>query len=187
MTPIRADTPAVEPVSVADLRLFLRLDPDDGGVEDTLLASLIAAARAALEVESRRVLVPGRYRIVLAAWPPESCLPLPLSPLVSLVRAGFVGSDGTVSDLPGGLVRLGPDPVEAPGLTLTGDLPDPAGRSLLIEVTAGFGGDGPPLPAPLQHAVLRLAAGRYEHRGDEPDDSAADAARLAAPWRRLRL
>jgi uncharacterized phiE125 gp8 family phage protein len=181
------DTVAVEPVSVDELRAYLRLDPDDGGTEDDLLAVLIAAARASLEVEARRVLVPGRYRIVLDRWPLEGWLPLPLSPLVALVRAGLANADGTATELPAGLVRLGPDPVEAPGLQFTGDLPDPGGARIVIEVAAGFGGEGPPLPSPLRLAVLRLAAARYEHRGDEPDDAPADAARLAAPLRRLRL
>lgn len=187
MTPIRVDAATVEPVSVAELRLYLRLDPDDGGVEDDLLAGLIAAARASLEHAARRILVPGLYRIVLDAWPVEGLLPVPLSPLVALVRAGLAGSDGTVTDLPAGLIRPGPDPVEAPCLQCAGDLPDLAGRRIVVEVRAGFGGDGPPLPAPLHLAVLRLAAARYEHRGDEADDAPSDAARLAAPLRRLRL
>ncbi|MET0368038.1 MAG: hypothetical protein ABW058_07710, partial [Methylobacterium sp.] len=175
MTPIRAATPPVEPVSVTDLRLYLRLDPDDGGVEDALLGQLLAGARASLEREARRVLVPGRYRIALPGWPRENWLPLPLSPLVGLVRAGLAAPDGSVADLPAGLVRLGPDPVEAPALCFTGPLPDLGAATLVIEVAAGYGGDGPPLPDDLRLAILRLAAARYEHRGDEPDDSPADA------------
>ncbi len=187
MTPIRAATPPVEPVSVTNLRLYLRLDPDDGGVEDTLLAQLVAAARASLERETRRVLVPGRFRIALPGWPREGWLPLPLSPLVGLVRAGLSAPDGTVTDLPAGLVSLGPDPVEAPALCFSGTLPDPGAATIVIEVSAGYGGDGPPLPEDLRLAVLRLAAARYEHRGDEADDIPADASRLAAPARRLKL
>ena len=187
MTPIRVDTAAVEPVSVAELRLYLRLDPEDAGVEDDLLATLIAAARASLETQARRVLVPGRYRLVREGWPPEGWLSVPLSPLVAILRVGLVGADGTATDLPAGSVRLGPDPVEAPGLQFVGDLPDPGEGRIVVEVAAGFGGDGPPLPAPLRLAVLRLAAARYEHRGDEPDDAAAEVERLAAPLRRLRL
>lgn len=187
MTPIRAATPPVEPVSVTDLRLYLRLAPDDGGVEDTLLAGLVAGARASLETEARRVLVPGRYRIALPGWPRENWLPLPLSPLVGLIRAGLVALDGSLTDLPAGLVRLGPDPVEAPALCFTGPLPDPGEATIVIEVSAGYGGDGPPLPDDLRLAVLRLAAARYEHRGDEPDAVPDDVRHLAAPARRLRL
>jgi uncharacterized phiE125 gp8 family phage protein len=186
MIPIRADEAVVEPVSVAELRTYLRLDSDDGGTEDGLLQALITAARASLEIEARRILVPGRYRIARDAWPANGRLALPLSPLVALIRAGL--SEGRdVAALPAGLVRLGPDPIEAPGLLIAPTVPDPAGRTILIEVAAGFGGDGPPLPAPLRLAILRLAAARYEHRGDEPDAARHDAADLAAPFRRMRL
>jgi uncharacterized phiE125 gp8 family phage protein len=89
MIPLRIDAAAVEPVSVADLRAYLRFDSDDDGVEDELLQALITAVRASLEIETRRILVPGRYRIALAAWPPDGQVPLPLSPLVALLRAGF--------------------------------------------------------------------------------------------------
>ncbi len=187
MIPLRIDAAAVEPVSVAELRAYLRFDSDDGGVEDALLQALITAVRASLEIETRRILVPGGYRIALAAWPPDGVLPLPLSPLVALVRAGLADGRGGVAALDAGLVRLGPDPVEAPSLRVDPAVPDPAGRTILIEVAAGFGGDGPPLPEPLRLAILRLAAARYEHRGDEPDAARTDAADLAAPFRRMRL
>ena len=186
MIPLRIDAAAVEPVSVADLRAYLRFESDDDGAEDALLQALITAVRASLEIETRRILVPGRYRIALDAWPPDGQVLLPLSPLVALLRAGFAEAGG-VTDLAAGLVRLGPDPVEAPGLLVDPAAPDPAGRTILIEVAAGYGGDGPPLPAPLRLAILRLAAARYEHRGDEPDATRTDAADLAAPFRRMRL
>lgn len=186
MIPLRIDAAAVEPVSVADLRAYLRFDSDDDGAEDALLQALITAVRASLEIETRRILVPGRYRIALAAWPSDGQVPLPLSPLVALLRAGSAEA-GSVTDLAPGLVRLAPDPVEAPGLLVDPAALDPAGRSILIEVAAGYGGDGPPLSAPLRLAILRLAAARYEHRGDEPDAARTDAADLAAPFRRMRL
>jgi uncharacterized phiE125 gp8 family phage protein len=184
MIPLRMDDAAVEPVSVADLRGYLRLDSDAGDAEEGLLQALITAVRASLEIETRRILVPGRYRIARAAWPPDGQVPLPLSPLVAVLRAGFAEAGGDLTALADGLVRVGPDPVEAPGLRIDPAVPDPAGRTILIEVAAGYGGDGPPLPAPLRLAILRLAAARYEHRGDEPDGAATD---LAAPFRRMRL
>lgn len=46
MTPLRVDSAFVEPVTLAEMRGVLRLDPDDGGAEDPLVERLIAAARA---------------------------------------------------------------------------------------------------------------------------------------------
>ena len=179
MVPIRVAEDGVEPVSVAELRLYLRLDPEDRA-EDGLLADLVAAARAGLEAESRRILKPATFRLVLPAWP-RGVLPVPLSPLVAVARLALAGSDGATA-LDPALVRLGPDPIEAPGLRADPAAPDPGGRSVVIELRAGYGGDGPALPPPLKLAVLRLAAARYEHRGDAPDPAA-----FAAPFRRLRL
>ncbi|MFF9550232.1 head-tail connector protein [Methylobacterium fujisawaense] len=187
MIPLRIEAAAVEPVGVPDLRAYLRFESDAGADEDGLLQALISAARASLEIETRRILIPGRYRIALSAWPPDGQVPLPVSPLVALLRAGFAEASGGVTDLAAGLVRLGPDPGEAPSLRIDPAVPDPAGRTILIEVAAGYGGDGPPLPEPLRLAILRLAAARYEHRGDEPDAARTDAAELAAPFRRMRL
>ncbi|MGH1588167.1 head-tail connector protein [Methylobacterium phyllosphaerae] len=186
MIPLRIEAALVEPVAVADLRAYLRFASDADADEDVPLQALIAAARASLEIETRRILVPGRYRIALAAWPTDGQVRLPLSPLVALLRAGFA-EPGGVTDLDAGLVRLGPDPSEAPALLVDPAAPDPGGRTILIEVAAGYGGDGPPLPPPLRLAILRLAAARYEHRGDEPDAARTDAADLAAPFRRRRL
>ncbi|MER2266531.1 head-tail connector protein [Methylobacterium oxalidis] len=185
--PIRLDGAAVEPVSLAEMRLDLRLDPDDAA-EDGLVSALVAAARARIEAETRRILVPGRFRLALDAWPPDGWLPLPLGPVVALEAASLVARDGTVTALAAGLLRLGPDLAEAPGLHVDGAVPDLAGRRALIEVAAGHGGAGPPVPPPLLLAIRRLAALWFEHRGDEPAAGLPpDIAALAAPYRRLRL
>lgn len=85
-------------------------------------------------------------------------------------------------------VRLGPDLTEGPCLLVDPAAPPSAGRSVLIEVSAGFGSDGPPLPAPLALALKRLAAAWFEHRGDEAGPAVrAEIAGLAAPFRWHRL
>ncbi len=186
MTPIRVAGPTVEPVSLAEMRAYLRLDSDDGGAEDALIGALLASARATIEAATRRLLAPGRYRIVLTAWPADGFLPLPLSPLVAVARAGLVDAQGDVTDLAPGLVRLGPDPVEAPGLRVPPDAPSLRARAALVEVSAGYGGDGPPIPPALAQAIRLLAAHGFEHRGDTAAPPPPVAA-LVEPLRRLRL
>jgi uncharacterized phiE125 gp8 family phage protein len=189
MTPIRVDSALVEPVTLAEMRGVLRLDPDDGGAEDALVQRLIAAARAQVEAATRRILVPGRYRLMLTAWPGDGRLPLPLSPLVAVARAGLVDAGGTVTDLAAGLVRLGEDGIEAPGLLIDPAVPALDRRAALIEVDAGHGGAGPPVPPDLAQAVRLLVAHAFEHRGDGAGDAVPPPALagLVAPLRRMRL
>lgn len=189
MTPIRVDAAIVEPVTLAEMRGYLRLDPDDGGAENALVESLIASARAQVELAVRRILVPGRYRLMLTAWPRDGRLPLPLSPVVAVARAGLVDGAGLVIDLAPGLVRVGADPIEAPGLIIDPAVPALNERAALIEVDAGHGGAGPPIPPGLVQAIRLLVAHAFEHRGDGPGDGSPPPAiaALIDPLRRLRL
>lgn len=165
MTPIRIDGPGVEPVSLSEMRGYLRLDPDDTS-EDALVQNLVTAARAAVEVETRRVLVPGRFRLMLTAWPADGVLPVPLSPLGSVEHAGLVDAQGVVEEIDLSLFRVGPDPWEAPCLIIEPSVPLLLRKAALIEVSAGCGGGGPPVPAPLAQAIRMSVAEWFEHRGD---------------------
>lgn len=191
MIPIRVEETGVEPVSVAEMRAYLRLASDETA-EDALIARLIPAARAAVEAQARRLLRPARFRVVLAAWPRLGLLPLPLSPLVAVLRAGLVDARGTLTEIDPGPVRIGPDPWEAPCLSFGPDLPPLGTASALIEVSAGCGGDGPPAPEPLVQALRLTVADWFENRGDAggagpPRALPPEAAGLAAACRRMRL
>lgn len=190
MTPIRIDGPAVEPITLAAMRAYLRLDPDDTS-EDALVQSLVTAARAAIEVETRRVLVPGRFRLMLTAWPADGVLPVPLSPLRTVEQVGLVDAQGVVEPVDLAPFRIGPDPWEAPCLLIAPGAPLLLRKAALIEVTSGCGGDGPSVPAPLLHAIRMSVADWFEHRGDdEPDTRRALPAAvesLIGPHRLMRL
>ena len=71
MTPIRVEETGVEPVSLPEMRAYLRLSSDETA-EDALIARLISAARAAVEAAARRLLRPARFRVVLTEWPGSS-------------------------------------------------------------------------------------------------------------------
>ena len=191
MIPIRVEETGVEPVSVAEMRGHLRLSSDETA-EDALIARLIPAARAAVEAATRRLLRPARFRLVLAAWPRLGLLPLPLSPLVAVLRAGRVDAGGTLTAIEPGPIRIGPDPWEAPCLLFGPDLPPLGVASALIEVSAGCGGEGPPVPEPLVQALRLTVADWFENRGDAgregvPRPLPPEAAGLAAACRRMRL
>ncbi len=190
MTPIRVADLGVEPVSLSEMRGYLRLDADAHG-EDTLIESLVTAARVGVEAATRRLVRPGRFRLMLTAWPAAGVLPLPLSPLVAVTRAGIVGADGIVEDIDTTLLRLGPDPWEAPCLRVDPGVPLLMRKAALVEVTAGAGGDGPAVPAPLAQAIRMVVADWFENRGDGaptgPLAMPPAVAGLLAPHRLMRL
>ncbi|GJE73880.1 head-tail connector protein [Methylorubrum suomiense] len=191
MTPIRAAELGVEPVSLAEMRTFLRLGSDETA-EDGLVLALIAAARAAVETASRRLLRSARFRVPLQVWPRDGLLPLPLSPLVAVERVGLSGSSGVVEEIAPTTIRVGPDPWDATCLLFGSDLPTLDGRTALVEVIAGCGGNGPSVPEPLLQALRLTVADWFENRGDageagEPRTLPPAAAGLAAACRRMRL
>ncbi|GLS46607.1 head-tail connector protein [Methylobacterium brachythecii] len=190
MTPIRVEEFGVEPVSLAEMRGYLRLDGDDGS-EDGLIGSLVTAARASVEAATRRLVRPARFRLMLTAWAAGGVLPLPLSPLVAVTRAGIVGADAVVEEIDPGLLRIGPDPWEAPCLLVDPSVPLLMRKAALIEVTAGCGGDGPAVPAPLAQAIRMTVADWYENRGDgvpgKPLAPPPAVAELVAQHRMMRV
>jgi uncharacterized phiE125 gp8 family phage protein len=170
--------PANEPVTVADLRAYARLDAEG---EDDLLARFVAAARMAAETFTGLALV-ARTVEITAEWPACGALALPVWPVaVSEVRA---------VDRAGATAVIDPvawRPGDARPATLL--LPArPGAAAVAVVATAGFG-PAAAVPETLRLAVLALAAHFYDRRHD--DDAGGTlppaARRLLAPWRRARL
>lgn len=190
MNPIAVDGPAVEPISLADMKSYLRLDGDD---EDDLVSALIVAGRLAVEQAGRIALISQTWRLRLAAWPGDRVVALPFRPFVS-VEAIRVADGGTSPPSPvsSDLYRVdaASDPVR---LLLDATIPAPARRSagIQIDVVCGFGASAAAVPEPLRLAVRRLAAYWFERRGDEmPRRSPglpADVLALVAPFAAPRL
>jgi uncharacterized phiE125 gp8 family phage protein len=180
--------PAVEPVALADMKLFLRLD---GDAEDGLVSALIVAARLAVEAATRLALVRQTWRLRLGAWPAGRRVAIPLAPVLA-VEAVRVGAED------GGLRTLAPSlwsldfALPTPTLIVGQAVPEPApdGPGLEIDVACGFGPDAADVPEALRLAVRLLAARFFEHRGDEEASGEAlppPVRALLAPFSRPRL
>jgi uncharacterized phiE125 gp8 family phage protein len=175
--------PEEEPLALADIKAFLRLDTDD---EDDLLSRLIIAARRHVEAAAGKKLVTQTWRLVLDQWPQSGVVSLPLSPMVAVTAARLRAVDGSsvtldatswVLDCAGRLHTAHGPPVLRPF------------GGIEIDVEVGFGGPSA-VPADLVQAMRFMVAYWFEHRSGCPDESLAmpaASAALIAPERRLRL
>ena len=184
--------PVIEPVSLDEAKLHLRVDHAD---EDVLIASLITAARVHLESLLGLAFVTQHWNLVLDRWPEGSDLPLPLAPMQSINAITLYSADDSSSVLDPASYAL--DALsQPPRLIWRGSGVRPlVGRSyngVEISFTAGFGDNASDVPQPLRQAILLLTAHWYERR--EPVGLAGEVheipqmvAMLTHPYKRVRL
>ena len=180
--------PAVEPLSLAEAKLWLRVDHAE---EDDLIAALTTSARLIVEATAQVLLIDQSWRIALDDWPPARLLELPLRPVRALQAVRVFAADGT-SELLASAEFAFDAALHRPRLALPAGAPGP-GRALAgiqIDLLVGFGAGPADVPEPLRQAMRLLVARWYERRGDAADDARrlpADVAALVAPWRRMRI
>ena len=179
--------PAIEPVTLAEAKVHLKVDTTD---DDALIASLITAARARAEWHTGRAFVTQSWALWLDAWPPGGVVESPLPPLQSVTQVQTYALDDTASVLDPSLYQV--DAASAPArLALKGIFAPPlanlrAVNAVNIAFTAGYG-DAGAVPAPVKQAIQQIAADLYTHRGDEAEIVSSAAAALLAPCRIFKL
>jgi uncharacterized phiE125 gp8 family phage protein len=201
MTPILITPPAVEPVSLADAREWLRLVETN---EDDLVAALIAGARGIVEAATRRRLVTQTWRIVHDRWPgpgdrrgglrsSPTTVAIPMAPLQSVAAIRVIGAGGAAQTLAASSYALAGAPEEA-RIVFNIAPPDPGAPAagIEIDVVCGYGDAATSVPEPLRLAMKMLVARWFENRGDVETDTSVDRlpgpiAALIAPFRRARL
>lgn len=181
--------PAAEPITLADAKLHLRVDGDD---EDSLIESLVVAARRWIEQTHGLALVTQTWDGALARFPRGSEIMVPKYPLVSVTSITYHDDDlstSTVFSSSSYQVDTRPRP---PRIVLKNGSSWPTDSLRLssgVVVRAVFGfGDPVNVPPGIVHAMRLLVANMYEHREPEVTgtivaevDFAVDA--LLAPYR----
>jgi uncharacterized phiE125 gp8 family phage protein len=162
--------PPVEPLQLQDVKDFLRIDGSD---EDTLLQSLITAARQRYDGEDGmlgRALVQQSWEYRLDSFP-RSALEIPLPPLQSVDSVTYTDPDGNSQTLTDG-TDFRVDSWSEPGRIVavdtwpaTAQLP----AAIVIAFTAGYAPDSssPPdytanLPEQLRTAMLQTIGTWYD-------------------------
>ena len=190
MTLARITPPAVEPVTLADMKQHLRVTHDS---EDALITSLVKAAREEVEQATGLAMISQVWRLYLDCWPLSQIVLLQRAPVISVEIITVYNSAGTPSVQ--SLVGFVLDRASRPARLAIPNVPTEPGKVLNgieIDFTAGFGATGVDVPDGLKRAIMLLAAHWYEFRGAESfeRDSAAwppSFERIIARYRKVGL
>jgi uncharacterized phiE125 gp8 family phage protein len=190
MTLALISPPAAEPVTLADMKLHLRVTHAS---EDALISGLIKAAREELEQATGLALIAQGWRLYLDCWPGTQTVLIQKAPVLSLSVVTIYDAAGAPFSPPLSSFVLDrfsrparvavPDAIASPGKKLNG---------IEIDFTAGFGATGVEVSDGLKRAIMLLAAHWYEFRGAEAFDRESAAwppsfERFVSRYRRVGL
>ena len=181
MSLVLKTAPSGEPITLAEAKGYLRVVETQ---EDSLLASLITAARVFVETHTSLFLFTQTWTFYGVVRGGGGFLEIPREPVQSVAQVSVVSPEGTeralkssawTAHIAGGRARI--------------KLPRVSG-TVAVEFTAGYGTVANKVPSPVRQAILQLVARWYEHRGDELQKMVplpASVTTLLAPYRRVRL
>jgi hypothetical protein len=176
--------PAVEPITLAEAKLALRVDHDE---ENADITRLIVAARELLELRASRTFVITSYSLALAGFPAGGgyfhrgrradpsqwfCggapIQLPRPPLVSVQAVRYLDTAGASHTLSPSLYRVlpGSPGILAPAIGAAWPVTAAAPGALVIEYTAGYGAAAASVPERFRRAVHLCVGAWYENRED---------------------
>ena len=167
----RQTPPALEPVTLTEAKAHLRVDSTD---DDVYIATLITAAREWVEQYLDRTLVHTQWVMRFDKFPPDSLqdIELPRPPMVAsgtatAVTLTYTAENGTTVAYSSNTFRV--DRASTPGAVkaLYGQTWPPHlqdDNSIAVTWWAGYGANGPSVPAAIRHAMLMLLGTWYERR-----------------------
>jgi uncharacterized phiE125 gp8 family phage protein len=157
--------PAVEPVTLDEAKLHLRIDGDD---EDDLISASLTAAREMCELEARRAFTTQTWELALECWPKDDQIVLPRPPLQSVTSIKYLDWQGVETTINSAdyIVDTASKPGRVwlaygkcwPSATLR---PGPAIR---VRYVAGYGAVADDVPQRYRQAILLLLGHYYENR-----------------------
>lgn len=160
--------PAAEPVSVATAKSYLRVDGTD---DDTLITSLIKAAREKGEGLSRRAFINQTWEMTIDCWPANYVLQLYRPPLVSVTHVKYTDRDASEATWTDYRVDIKSEP----GKILFDSLPGVSLQEtggITVRFVAGYGSSESNVPERFKQLILALVGYWYENREsqDVPTD-----------------
>ena len=156
--------PATEPVSASEAKSHLRVDTT---ADDTLIGTLITAARQHVENHLRRALITQTWELVMDAFPAGDVIRLPRPPLVSVTSIKYTDEDGNESTFSSAAYVVDTDSTKGRVVLKSGETwPSDtlaAANGVRVRYVAGYG-EASAVPRPIRQAILLLIGTLYENR-----------------------
>lgn len=170
----RVLAPESEPISLAEAKLFLRVDGSD---EDELIATLISAVREAAEEYLRKSLADQRWKLTYEDYAPV-VTPLPRGPVLSVVSVTRRSQSGAETAVSGEVYHLSArvDALHFETAILS--------HEVEIVYETGYGEEE--IPASIRQGMLVHLAALYEDRQGAEGMPAATLS-LYKPHREVRF
>ena len=188
MNPWQSQPPALEPVTLAEAKSYLRVDHSD---EDTLISSMITAARRFAEDYTRRALIAQQWSLSLDSAPSARSITLPRSPVMTLISITVTDENDAVTPFDLGQVVLSPrDGRVHLKEGATWPTSDRVADGITFTWQAGYGALAADVPAPIRQAILQLVAQMHQDRSVLPEGAVAthpSVSLLLSPYRVTRL
>lgn len=176
---VQTSPPAIEPVSLTDAKLHLRVIDN---AEDTLITLMIAAARRYAEAYTGRSFITQNWRLVLDSFPGPSLMGVPFgkpyslpghaillerSPVSAITSIAYTAMDGSQQTMPSGDYTAdlsGPVPRITPVFGKIWPIPLPQIGAVQVNYTAGYGAAASDVPEGIRHWILMRLGTLYENR-----------------------
>jgi len=188
MPSILLTAPALEPLTLAEAKAYLRVETAD---DDDVITALMAGARVHVEARTRRALITQEWRLVLDAWPDDGRIQVRPAPLQTLSaarvydldnNASSIDTQSFVADLAASQLIFAPWALSQPQRIAAG---------IELDVVCGYGVSASDVPEPLRQAIRLLVAHWYENRGLVTSGGTTalpeSVAALLAPYRMVSL
>ncbi|NQW13207.1 MAG: hypothetical protein HQ479_02985 [Rhodobacter sp.] len=156
------------PVTEFAAHLHLGTGFADDGSQDAVLEAYLRAAMAAIEARIGKALISRSFSWQLTCWRAGDAQGLPLAPISGVTAVKVFDRAGTETLIAAEKYYLEKDS-QRPRLVASGAaLPSiPAGGTVEIEFSAGYGPNWSDLPVDLAQAAFLLGAHYYENRRGE--------------------
>jgi uncharacterized phiE125 gp8 family phage protein len=159
--------PALEPVSLADAKVHLRVTHS---ADDPYISSLIVVARRSLEALTQRALINRTYYGFADSFPAQRCIEMPFAPLVSVTAVSYIAQNSVsavYTTFSSAYYEV--DTTSEPGRIIRHyNTSWPAvwyeGNGVRVEFVAGHGATAENVPADIAQALLMLVGHWYTVR-----------------------